>query len=114
MSSISLSGLGWTTPDSRSVFRDLDMQFGRERAGLVGRNGVGKTTLLHIIAGDREPSAGRILIDGSVSLLRQAVRALPGQTIADLFGAALVQKSGKHQHVLLRRADFKRSVPRSR
>jgi ATPase subunit of ABC transporter with duplicated ATPase domains len=87
MSSISLSGLGWTAPDSRSVFRDLDMQFGRERAGLVGRNGVGKTTLLHIIAGDREPSAGRILIEGSVSLLRQAVRALPGQTIADLFGA---------------------------
>jgi len=88
MSSIALMGLAYTTSDHRSIFRDLDIQFGRERVGLVGRNGVGKTTLLHVIAGDREPSAGNVVINGSVSLLRQVVRTSPGQTIADLFGVA--------------------------
>jgi DNA-binding LacI/PurR family transcriptional regulator len=31
-----------------------------------------------------------------------------------LAAMALVQISGKHRHLLLRRADFKQSVPRSR
>src|SRR5262245_39602920 len=30
------------------------------RAGLVGRNGTGKSTLLKLIAGDLQPDAGRI------------------------------------------------------
>ena len=36
----------------------------RERIGLVGRNGHGKTTLLRMLAGFETPDAGSILIDG--------------------------------------------------
>jgi ATPase subunit of ABC transporter with duplicated ATPase domains len=86
MSSITLSRLAWSTPDGRRVFSDLDLSFGRERAGLVGRNGVGKTTLLKLIAGELEPHAGSVSVNGTLGLLRQAVQVGPGETVADLFG----------------------------
>jgi ATP-binding cassette subfamily F protein 3 len=45
----------------RVLFRDVDWQIaGAERIGLVGDNGVGKTTLCRILAGLEEPDAGRV------------------------------------------------------
>src|SRR6266511_4160116 len=43
-----------------------------DKAGLVGRNGVGKTTLLQVLAGEAEPADGVILRRGRVGYLRQA------------------------------------------
>ncbi len=42
---------------------DLDVMAG-EVVALVGDNGAGKSTLIKIIAGEYQPSAGRMLIDG--------------------------------------------------
>ena len=42
-----------------------------DKVGLVGRNGVGKTTLLQVLAGEAEPSAGVILRRGDLGYLRQ-------------------------------------------
>ena len=53
--SITLSGLSYSTPDGRLLFDHLDIAFGAERTGLVGRNGVGKSTLLRVIAGELAP-----------------------------------------------------------
>ena len=50
--SITLSGLSYSTPDGRPLFDHLDIAFGAERTGLVGRNGVGKSTLIRLIAGE--------------------------------------------------------------
>jgi ATPase subunit of ABC transporter with duplicated ATPase domains len=86
MSSIMLSRLAWSTPDGNSVFADLDLSFGRERAGLVGRNGVGKTTLLKLISGELQPHAGSVSVSGTLGLLRQTVQVGPAETVADLFG----------------------------
>ena len=33
--------------------------------GIVGRNGMGKTTLIHTLAGLIEPSAGQVYLDGT-------------------------------------------------
>jgi ATP-binding cassette subfamily F protein 3 len=45
----------------RVLFRDVIWQLaGRERIGLVGPNGVGKTTLCRILAGIDPPDAGRV------------------------------------------------------
>jgi len=84
--SIILSDLSLSTPDSRPLLSNVDLTFSAERAGLVGRNGVGKTTLLASIAGEHVPQSGRILINGTVGLLRQDVQVLAGATVADLFG----------------------------
>jgi ATPase subunit of ABC transporter with duplicated ATPase domains len=85
---ITLSNLSWSTPDGRTLFSDLDLSFGPERTGLVGRNGVGKSTLLRIICGDIRPSTGSIGFGGSVGILRQMVQVSPEDTVADLFGVS--------------------------
>ncbi|MCG5484200.1 MAG: ATP-binding cassette domain-containing protein [Sinorhizobium meliloti] len=98
MPSITLSALSWSKPDGEHVLTELDLAFGPERAGLVGRNGVGKTILLNILAGKLRPSSGTVTIQGRVALARQMVRPGAGETIADVFGAtqalAVLRRAG--------------------
>jgi ATPase subunit of ABC transporter with duplicated ATPase domains len=96
--SITLSNLSWSTPDGLTLLSDVDLSFGPERAGLVGRNGTGKTTLLKLISGELRPHSGTVTVDGTLGILRQIVQADPDETIADLFGIAEALD-------LLRRAD---------
>lgn len=50
----------------QDVFRDLDLHVpGREWLGLVGANGVGKTSLLRVIAGLQAPDKGTVTVDGA-------------------------------------------------
>lgn len=84
--SITLSDLSWSTPDGWPLFTDLSLSFGAERAGLVGRNGVGKTTLLKLIAGDQTPQSGTVAVSGRLHVLHQSVQVSPEETVADLFG----------------------------
>ncbi|UWU78547.1 ATP-binding cassette domain-containing protein [Bradyrhizobium huanghuaihaiense] len=84
--SIILSNLSLSTPDGRPLLSNIDLTFAAERIGLVGRNGVGKTTLLASISGEHVPQSGRVLVNGTIGLLRQDVQVLAGATVADLFG----------------------------
>jgi ATPase subunit of ABC transporter with duplicated ATPase domains len=86
--SISISKLTWPAPDGRRVLDDLTLDFSKERAGLVGRNGIGKSTLLSLICGDLSPSRGTVRVQGTVGLLRQAVQASADGTVAHLLGIA--------------------------
>lgn len=97
--SIILSNLSLSTPDGRSLFSNIDLTFGAERTGLVGRNGVGKTTLLASMSGEHVPQTGRVLINGTIGLLRQDAQILKGMAVADLFGARqaleLLRRAGR-------------------
>jgi ATPase subunit of ABC transporter with duplicated ATPase domains len=64
----------------------LNLRFDAQRAGLVGRNGVGKSTLLRLIAGDLRPQSGNISVEGRVGVLPQAVPAGEADTVGGLFG----------------------------
>lgn len=96
ISTITLSRVTLTAPDGRTLVPNIDLNFASERTGLVGRNGVGKTTLLNLIAGDRSPGSG-VTVNGTVGVLRQSVQNTDGETIVDLFGAraamALLQRA---------------------
>lgn len=47
--------------DAQQVVRDLDFTLMRgDKVGLIGANGVGKSTLLKILLGDLQPQAGKI------------------------------------------------------
>ncbi|MCT8160582.1 ABC-F family ATP-binding cassette domain-containing protein [Pseudoruegeria sp. SHC-113] len=54
--------------------------------GLVGANGSGKSTLLALLAGRHAPSAGVVLREGRIGVLRQSFSE--GETIAQAFGVA--------------------------
>jgi ATPase subunit of ABC transporter with duplicated ATPase domains len=85
---ITLDGLGHSTPDGRVLFENLTLAFGPERTGLVGRNGVGKSTLLRIIAGETAPTSGAVTVTGRLGVLRQALAPPANGTVADLLGVS--------------------------
>lgn len=76
------------TPDGVRLFDKLTLAFGRERTGLVGRNGVGKSTLLRLIWGAQSPSTGVVARTGSVGVLDQRYEPAPGETVAGTLGVA--------------------------
>ena len=64
------------------VLRGVDFAVGRgEAVGLMGRNGMGKTTLLRTLLGIVRPRGGVVAIDG-VDVTRAAVHAIARQGIA--------------------------------
>src|SRR6476469_9248038 len=74
MGSIQVSHVGWRRPGGAELLRDVSFTVGNgERVALVGANGVGKTTLLRLIAGDDAPTSGTIAIDGRLGVMRQLV-----------------------------------------
>jgi macrolide transport system ATP-binding/permease protein len=62
-----------------------------QRIGLVGANGVGKSTLLKIIAGEIEADGGQIMLPTSARLgyLPQVIEAMDGKRIDDLIGESM-------------------------
>jgi biotin transport system ATP-binding protein len=48
----------------RWVLRDVDLELGERRIGVVGANGSGKSTLARLLNGLVVPTGGRVLVDG--------------------------------------------------
>lgn len=68
----------------REIFSDLSWAIGdRDRVGLVGPNGIGKSSLLKAIAGDVAPDRGFISIQRGIRVgyLPQDVTLTPGATL---------------------------------
>lgn len=55
----------------------------RDRIGLVGKNGAGKTTILRIISGLQQPSGGKLIVSGdsSIGYLPQQMIHQDGKTV---------------------------------
>lgn len=72
---------------SREIFKNLDWHIkdGR-RIGLFGPNGVGKTTLLNILAGLAEPDSGAVIVPPGVTvgyLPQEVGDTVPGYTVLE-------------------------------
>jgi ATPase subunit of ABC transporter with duplicated ATPase domains len=58
---LELIEVGYTLPDGTELFQHVSASLGSELTGLVGPNGVGKSTLLRIVAGQIRPSSGAVV-----------------------------------------------------
>ncbi len=87
---ISVRGL-YKDYDGRRVLENINLTVGRgETLGIVGPNGIGKTTLLRIIAGIEKPSRGEVKVNGRVGLVPQDDLLLPWKTLKDNISLGLV------------------------
>ena len=85
MGALEVSRLGYRLPGGRQLLDDVSFRVGDgEHAALVGANGVGKTTLLRLIAGDETGATGTIHVDGRLGVMRQVMVADEGATVRDL------------------------------
>ncbi|HZZ35625.1 MAG TPA: ATP-binding cassette domain-containing protein, partial [Caulobacteraceae bacterium] len=83
---VTLDAVTFRSPDGRTLFENLTLALGAERTGLVGRNGVGKTTLVRLILGELTPAAGAIAVSGRLAVLRQSLEPPAGASLAELMG----------------------------
>src|ERR1700754_2496334 len=85
---ITLRAVSYALPDGKALFQNLDITFGAGRTGLIGRNGVGKSSLLRLAEGTLHPDAGTVLREGTMRMLRQETSVRGDVTVADAFGVS--------------------------
>jgi NitT/TauT family transport system ATP-binding protein len=88
------------TEDEAAVFNNFDIRFRRgEFVAIVGPSGCGKTTLLDIIAGLLQPTAGQLQWNGSqppLGYFFQEYPFLPRKTVSEHIGFPL-KMAGEEQ-----------------
>ncbi len=77
-------------------FDNLSIKIGQSKAGVVGDNGIGKTTLFQLISGILVPHSGRIKVNGSLSYFPQNYAATDSQTITDVLGVQPILEAIKN------------------
>jgi macrolide transport system ATP-binding/permease protein len=71
---------------TQPLIRDLSFNFNRGWTGIVGANGVGKSTVLKLATGGLKPQQGRVIIPESAIYCQQRTDNAPGQ-LRDLIHA---------------------------
>ena len=78
----------------RTLLDNISFVIGeKDKVGLVGRNGAGKSTILKVIAGDLNPDSGSIVFPGGRTLgfLHQDITIAKGKTILEEASTAFEQ-----------------------
>jgi ATPase subunit of ABC transporter with duplicated ATPase domains len=100
VSHIAVSGLGYAHPGGELLFSDVSFRLSPGgHAGLIGTNGVGKSTLLRILAGELNASDGDGATGGLVAYMPQDVGLRDGdRTVRELLlslAPAAIRRAGE-------------------
>lgn len=68
---VTVSGLAFEFPNGRQVFSNISFSLDQKITGLVGPNGVGKTTLAQLLAAQLEPTSGHVQRHAPVTFFPQ-------------------------------------------
>ncbi|ALI04536.1 energy-dependent translational throttle protein EttA [Pseudomonas sp. FW306-02-F02-AA] len=85
---VTLNQLSYQLANGETLFDSLNLHFDHRPTGIVGRNGVGKSVLARLIAGDLTPASGTLSRFGSVAYVAQEPIAISGQSVAQAAGIA--------------------------
>ncbi len=104
---VEVTNLGYTLPGGRVLFDALSFRVpsGR-RVALVGANGVGKTTILKLIAGALEPGDGFVNVEGRIGYMPQFIGSFDSDTSVREFLAGLSGPAVHTAAARLRRSEF--------
>jgi len=84
--SIDVAGVSFGYASGPSLLTDVSFKIGDgDHTALVGANGVGKTTMLRLIAGELVAEAGAIGISGSSAFMSQMIGMQDRVTLRDLY-----------------------------
>ena len=70
----------------KNILSNISLSLGHQKTGLVGSNGVGKTTLIRVLVGELKPSSGAIFVKGKIGYLPQNFSPNKEDTVAAVFG----------------------------
>jgi len=88
MHALSYSHVSFSWPDGRPVFADLTFAVPAGLSGIVGRNGIGKSTLLRLAVGDISPTLGHVERPSDLAYVPQLVTLATRATVAEVLGIA--------------------------
>jgi ATPase subunit of ABC transporter with duplicated ATPase domains len=88
-------------PGGRTLFEGLSMRLSREHVALIGHNGVGKSTLLEVLAGVREAQAGAVKTSSAPHFVPQALRGCGALSHGQLRQQALLEARASGAEILL-------------
>ncbi len=94
------------------IVKDLDFKLLRgDRLGLVGHNGVGKSTLVSLILGKRQPESGTVKLGTNLQIAYfDQLRAQldPQKTVAETIspGSEWIEIGGSKKHIMAYLGDF--------
>lgn len=93
---VSLNQLGFQFANGETIFTALNLKFDHTPTAIVGRNGVGKSVLAHLIAGHWRPTSGSVTRAVATTYVAQSFVATPGETVAETTrSAAIFQALGR-------------------
>lgn len=83
---ILINHLNYINDCNHIIFKDLTLKFNQNKTAIIGRNGVGKTTLLKLIIGELQPTSGEVKLSGSISYCPQNFSSYLNKSVAEIMG----------------------------
>lgn len=106
MGFLELTDVAYRLPGGWTLFEGVSFRVpDGSHSALVGANGIGKTTLMRLIAGEEEPAAGAIRVDGRVGLMRQFIGSAERPTTVREFLLAYSEPEVRAAAAIVSRAE---------